>query len=349
MDTITNCSTSSTKNVITLQTVYELASDIGEHFKKLIDRYGEDSNQDLIPTVVKVLEYLEDVVIQREDDQSLIEKLEQQIDQLQQGQRERNQRELKYLSEIEDIDESWRKENIQLSKYVNYLKNENMKLSTSLKEKTFHSLNESIFYPPILLEISAVENAYAQTFQHTYLNDNSEINQRDDHYQPTTFYTVDKLKQKIEALNKDLEIKADDIDQLRKRNKKLLEENLSFQNIITQIGENISYDTCSHNNCIRKESEFEELKQKIKLHEKELEIYRLKLAKMKQPSFESSHSDRNNNSQIELAEEAIIRMEDLPVQGPLPKEPDEKRFFKVSNRKSQIWSFFPRLTRALIK
>lgn len=181
------------------------------------------------------------------------------------------------------------------------------------------------------------------------LNDNSEINQRDDHYQPTTFYTVDKLKQKIEALNKDLEIKADDIDQLRKRNKKLLEENLSFQNIITQIGENISYDTCSHNNCIRKESEFEELKQKIKLHEKELEIYRLKLAKMKQPSFESSHSDRNNNSQIELAEEAIIRMEDLPVQGPLPKEPDEKRFFKVSNRKSQIWSFFPRLTRALIK
>ena len=37
MDTITNCSTSSTKNVITLQTVYELASDIGEHFKKLID------------------------------------------------------------------------------------------------------------------------------------------------------------------------------------------------------------------------------------------------------------------------------------------------------------------------
>lgn len=44
--------------------------------------------------------------------------------------------------------------------------------------------------------------------------------------------------------------------------------------------------------------------------------------------------------------------EDLPVQGPIPQEPDDKFFFSRSSNNSgssKIWSFFPRLTKALIK
>jgi len=137
----------SVANLVTIQTVYDLASEIGEHFKKFIDQYGQESNQKLIPCVVRVLEYLEEVVMQREDYLLLVDKLQRQIEELQQGQHERAQQQQKYFSEIEDIDESWksleeswRKENVQLSQYVKFLRNENKRLASSVNDKLSYSL-----------------------------------------------------------------------------------------------------------------------------------------------------------------------------------------------------------------
>lgn len=41
--------------------VYELASVIGSQFEKLIDSYGPDSVANLMPTVIRVLEHLEEL------------------------------------------------------------------------------------------------------------------------------------------------------------------------------------------------------------------------------------------------------------------------------------------------
>lgn len=130
----------SSNNLITVHTVYELASEIGEHVKRLIDQHGQESNQELIPPVVRVLEYLEEAVLQRESYLHLVDKLHRQIEDLQKGQLERNQQQKKYLSEIEDIDESWREENVQLSQYVKFLRTENKRLTSSLSEKFSQSL-----------------------------------------------------------------------------------------------------------------------------------------------------------------------------------------------------------------
>lgn len=138
----------SPSDLITVQTVYELASNIGEQFKKLleVEPHGPELNQTLIPTVVRVLEYLEDAVVHREGYLHLVDKLHRQIEELQRGQQERTQQQLKYQSEIEDIDESWRKENIQLSQYVTYLRRENKRLASSLSESFTDSLTGECTY-----------------------------------------------------------------------------------------------------------------------------------------------------------------------------------------------------------
>jgi len=51
------------EDCVTLSTVdvYELASVIGSQFEKLIDSYGPDSVTNLMPTVIRVLEHLEEL------------------------------------------------------------------------------------------------------------------------------------------------------------------------------------------------------------------------------------------------------------------------------------------------
>ena len=129
------------REVVTLQNVYELASEIGEHFKKIIAEYGEEFNDHLIPCVVKVLELLENTVIQREDEIVNIEKLHKQIHELQLEKEEREQHHMKFVSEIEDYDESWRKEHVELSHIVKHLKNENDRLVKSLHDSRTNSLS----------------------------------------------------------------------------------------------------------------------------------------------------------------------------------------------------------------
>lgn len=51
------------EDCVTLSTVdvYELASVIGSQFEKLIDSYGPESVTNLMPTVIRVLEHLEEL------------------------------------------------------------------------------------------------------------------------------------------------------------------------------------------------------------------------------------------------------------------------------------------------
>lgn len=134
--------------LVTLDIVYEFASDIGTHFKKLIEKCGTEQNEELIHCVVKVLEYLELVVSQRDDDILLIEKLNKQIDELQKEHSVKLQQQKKFQSEMEDIDESWRKENVKLTQYIKYLQNENKRLlSLKCNEKCSQSLTGELSTP----------------------------------------------------------------------------------------------------------------------------------------------------------------------------------------------------------
>ena len=145
-------SSTSSPEAVTIEVVYELASTIGEEFKRLLELHGEEetaltansnNNRRLVPTVVRVLELLEEAVLQREDYQRLVEQqtrtIEEQRVAAEKAAAERKQQ-LRYLSEIEEVDESWRRENLKLGEYVKYLKGENRRLASSLSEKLTQSL-----------------------------------------------------------------------------------------------------------------------------------------------------------------------------------------------------------------
>ena len=153
----------------------------------------------------------------------------------------------------------------------------------------------------------------------------------------------------------EVEQKKDEIDNLKSQNDALHEENQHLRNLMLSIREkeaqsSIHKGTTENGNDALGEKAI--LEEKIKSLEDAIEMYKLRL-KMAESSITNGKevieqvNDRNNNEnekdELQEAEEAIA-MEDLPVQGPIPKEPDEKLFFR--DRKSRIWSFFPRLTRA---
>ena len=69
---------------VTLSTVdvYELASVIGSQFEKLIDSYGPDSVSNLMPTVIRVLEHLEELAKYSESERAEIVEMKFTIERL---------------------------------------------------------------------------------------------------------------------------------------------------------------------------------------------------------------------------------------------------------------------------
>lgn len=116
------------RDMVTVDLVYDLASQIGDQFKKLIENNGAEANEPLIPCVVRVLEHLEVLVMQRDAYRARLDELTVQMEDLQREQREKAQRHIKFQSEMEDADECWRKENHKLTQLIQCLEKENSRL-----------------------------------------------------------------------------------------------------------------------------------------------------------------------------------------------------------------------------
>lgn len=192
---------------------------------------------------------------------------------------------------------------------------------------------------------------------------NLDLIQNDDEkekLQQNNLANIDRLKTRINMLCREIELKKDENDYLKSQNDDLSTENQKLKNIMLVTNKTIGAIT-SGADPLHREKNFQNvddknrLEEKIRSLEEEIEMYKLRLT-MSQTTMEASTSDNtalnDKNNNIEKAEDVLqeeqVKMEDLPVQGPIPKEPDEK-LFNLRDRKSRIWSFFPRLTRALIK
>jgi len=72
------------EDCVTLSTVdvYELASVIGSQFEKLIDSYGPESVSNLMPTVIRVLEHLEELAKFSESERAEAVELRYTVEQL---------------------------------------------------------------------------------------------------------------------------------------------------------------------------------------------------------------------------------------------------------------------------
>lgn len=74
---------------VTVVDVYDLASDVGKEFEKIIDKNGPNSVADLIPKVINILELLETLAVRREGECALVQELNDKICQLENDKQEK--------------------------------------------------------------------------------------------------------------------------------------------------------------------------------------------------------------------------------------------------------------------
>ncbi|XP_076034107.1 rab interacting lysosomal protein like isoform X6 [Oratosquilla oratoria] len=119
---------------ISVVDVYDLATEIGKEFEKIIDCFGADAVTSLMPKVISALEQLEKLATRHESTSSYIQELRTNITQLETekiGKKEDRQR---YERELEEIEDRLREESHELVAMVSRLQDENRKLSTSLNK-----------------------------------------------------------------------------------------------------------------------------------------------------------------------------------------------------------------------
>lgn len=138
---------------IYVEDVYESAAEIGDEFQKLIDNLGSDSVKFLMPKVIRVLEHLEMLAILKEDFDTKIDSLKENILELENDKRERALSLTKFQTEMESIEENWRKDNLQLTQTVNQLRKQNLKLSNTLIDNE-KSLSQSLTGLTLLTQLT---------------------------------------------------------------------------------------------------------------------------------------------------------------------------------------------------
>lgn len=120
---------------ISVEDVYSLASQIGDDFQRLIDSFGTEPISSLMPKVIRVLEHLEMLTLQKDSMDNEVDCLKLSIYQLEHDKHEKAQHQNKFEMELEQIEDNWRKENLHLTQLVDRLTRDNMRLTHSLADK----------------------------------------------------------------------------------------------------------------------------------------------------------------------------------------------------------------------
>ncbi|XP_074642765.1 RILP-like protein 1 isoform X4 [Tubulanus polymorphus] len=120
---------------VTVVDVYDYASSIGKEFENLIENYGVDAISNLMPKVIRILEHLEALAQNSERENIEVNDLRIAVEKLQVEKTERAGERTRYEKELEQIEEVWRTEAKDLLKMVSKLQEENRKLMSALSEK----------------------------------------------------------------------------------------------------------------------------------------------------------------------------------------------------------------------
>ncbi|PSN51361.1 RILP-like protein [Blattella germanica] len=123
--------------------VYDIASEIGKEFEKIIDAHGTEAVTSLMPKVINALEHLEGLATKNERENTTVQELKTRIAQLENDKVEKAEDRQRFEKELEQIEEHWREESRDLVSMVTRLQEENRKLSSSLAERQDQSPEEA--------------------------------------------------------------------------------------------------------------------------------------------------------------------------------------------------------------
>ncbi|XP_049541972.1 RILP-like protein homolog isoform X3 [Anopheles darlingi] len=121
---------------LTVVDVYDLALEIGKEFEIIIDANGANAVSGLITKVVNALELMETLTCQNESENSTIQELQEKIVQLEAEKEQKAASRSRYEKELEAIEDQWRLETKELFTVIDKLQEENRKLQRGLAQTT---------------------------------------------------------------------------------------------------------------------------------------------------------------------------------------------------------------------
>jgi len=348
--------------------VYDLASDIGKEFEKIISVHGNEFVQGLMPKVICVLELLEKISSRVESERQTIELLRTNVTLLEHEKREKAVDRLRYEKEIEQLEENWKKESTELLSMISRLQDDNRKLSSSLKEREEQNVPKS----PVRRDPNwdLFEKMRDSNEKHR-----EQLRVRDKEYQDKMGET-ESLHSQLERLtesNKELRRKH---SQISHQMRALVEERADLQaslqeqsRNVTALNKRLGLAQRDNQDLVQSQNEVPDLTNKIVIDVNdpnrprftiaelkeilcernelkarvsdlvdELSLYRSKSTCSSSTNFSSSKVvSREKEDQVKV-EEATPQLptdefSDLPVQGPLPFEPDDAPWKRSSSKK----------------
>lgn len=331
--------------------VYDLASEVGKEFEKIIDKNGPNSVADLIPKVINILELLETLAVRREGECALVQELNDKISQLENDKQEKAEFKKKIDKEMESIEEQWRVETRDLLQLISRLQNENRRLAKAQNNESLSSKSYQTDTPNVESQPSNIFCANCDSSTISKLK--SKINEQSDEMKYKERELHEKLSE-ITNLSSQIERLKSSLSECRRRQK------LSQNQMITLFEERADFLAQLQD----QQHEITMLRKRLGIAEKENEDLTDSVKEDEKPRFSTVElkevlTERNelklrvndleqellackqpNNVDIEI-ETSCIPMEDLPVQGPLPYEPDDAPWKKHSE--SGIRKFFRKL------
>ncbi|XP_053213418.1 RILP-like protein homolog isoform X2 [Panonychus citri] len=363
------------KEEMSVEDVYELASEIGKEFEKIIDIQGSGNVENLMSKVIYILQHLEACCLKRDEITVELKTFLNRIYHLEKERNERAENRMKLDKELEQIEDNWRKENNELINKVRKLQLENQRLQASLSMYTslqgFVSISESNN-----AEENRINESELNQLRIQCENQQKELASKDEQIDELHEQIEDcqqrtrEVKKKLKNLeNSFVEILEENLTPEAKANLEGDKDEASSKSLPTSTTLNVSptrttdkvQSTNQPDLVINQESP-QRLSDKQR---REMIKSRFSFAELREIIMEKNRlrsrvakleeSLANCRCRSPLKVRSVVnsprRMptvsDDAPVQGPINKEPEEKLF--PWKRSSKIVKFFPSFTWANLR
>ncbi|XP_071747904.1 RILP-like protein homolog isoform X3 [Lepeophtheirus salmonis] len=348
--------------------VYDVAADIGKDFERLIDLHGIENVEGLMQKVISVLEHLETAADKRADEDTTIESLQSTIKHFELIELKKNEERILQSKELEEIEEHYKQETQDLLATVKRLRDETRKLQSSLTEATERdsafSEEDSYFEVELVNRLQNViekQRIEIKSLDQKILDlktENEEVKIQNE----KTASCVKEARRKNRSTQLQMHLLLDEraeltakIELLKKISRKLNDyevhdQSREMQHLLRQLGQATAEcqdlneaSELKDNDPNRPRFSLQELrdilhernslKAKISDLEDELNLYR--------PQEDSGdYGEKKDENVEEEEEEDHINDFDLPVQGPLPEDPEDAPWRK---KESGIRKLFHRV------
>ncbi|XP_050732293.1 RILP-like protein homolog isoform X4 [Eriocheir sinensis] len=339
---------------ISVVDVYDLASEIGKEFEKIIDRTGADAVTGLMPRVISALEHLEKLATRHENTSAYIQELRTTIAHLENekiGKAEDRQR---YERELEDIEDRLREESHELVAMVARLQDENRKLSSSLAKTEGTLIHSNGATPEVDLKV-------VKQLQEVIESQREQLHktEKEAHLKTTELDNLKSQLEKVNHINRELRRRQrTSVSQMRS----LIDERAELQAALQEearevavLRQRLGLAQKENEDLVTYSTEAPDLTNKLVYDRDDPNRPRFTMTELKEILYERNElkarvSDledelqvfrpRSQRQEVGDEEDEEEELEDAPVQGPLPYEPDDAPWKK---EESGIRKFFRRL------